>query len=113
MNNADRLNLCRKYFFIGCFGLPFLWIVNSIWFGSYLLSTNRRLKRENSDQNDEAFVQTKKHLQDLFSYVLYSSIGGLVWIVVAIIWINIFQLKRAEWGEFGDSISFNIPRGIA
>lgn len=48
-----------------------------------------------------------------FSDVIYSGIGAIVWAIAIITWISTFQLNRAEWGEFADSISFIIPLGRA
>lgn len=124
MNNADRLKLCRQYFFIGFVGLPFLWLVGTFWFGSYLLGAERKLRRESKAQSDgqngvssdapphDALSETRRHLADLRFYVIASSIGTLLWIGVIVAWFTTFQLMRAQWGEFADSISFNIPRGI-
>lgn len=47
-----------------------------------------------------------------FSDVVLSGIGASIWAVVIAVWIYIFQTHRAEWGEFGDDISFVIPTGI-
>ena len=32
VSDADRLSLCRKYFFAGFACLPFVWFVNAVWF---------------------------------------------------------------------------------
>ena len=39
-------------------------------------------------------------------------IGVSIWSIIGITWITIYQTKRADWGDYGDAISFNIPRGI-
>ena len=44
--------------------------------------------------------------------VIRSAIGAFIWAAGLIAWIVVFQLKRAEWGEFADSLSFIIPMGI-
>lgn len=44
--------------------------------------------------------------------VILSSIGAAIWAVVIAVWVYIFQTHRAEWGEFGDQISFIIPTGM-
>ncbi|CAG2175445.1 unnamed protein product, partial [Oppiella nova] len=91
------LSLCRKYFYIGFLCLPFLWVVNSVWF---FRSAFMGAPDPSSD---------RKPIQ---RYVIYSMIGSLVWIVALVAWITTFQLKRAEWEATGDYLSFNIPRGI-
>lgn len=35
MSNADRVQLCRRYFFIGLALLPLVWIVNFVCFFRY------------------------------------------------------------------------------
>ncbi|XP_078286406.1 gamma-secretase subunit PEN-2 [Rhinoraja longicauda] len=32
VSNEEKLNLCRKYYLGGFALLPFLWLVNSVWF---------------------------------------------------------------------------------
>jgi len=36
MTPTARQTLCRRYFIIGIFGLPFLWLINAIWFGHFV-----------------------------------------------------------------------------
>ena len=44
-----------------------------------------------------------------FLDVIQSLVGSMVWLLVLIIWISIFQLNRASWGKIGDQLSFIIP----
>ena len=30
--SEEKLKTCKRYFIIGCFGLPFVWLINGIWF---------------------------------------------------------------------------------
>ena len=46
------------------------------------------------------------------SDVIRSMIGAIIWTVIAITWITLFQLNRADWGRTADDISFIIPKGI-
>lgn len=146
MSNQDRLKLCRRYFFIGFFGLPFLWMINTVWFGMFIYKydsyqeqrrqqqqqrSNRTNRQPNNPQqqtstqepmitnspeqsNDrfERNPETIKHLGQIRTLVIYSFCGSMIWIVTILAWVITFQLKRADWGEWGDEISFNIPRGI-
>ena len=182
MKTVDREALCRRYFIIGFFGLPFLWLINAIWFGNFIFIQKGEPKRtggqkragapmngtvggggntrevasnvaaptassssssasstsrqrtfaagqalpdadaappnhqptaQQQPQQEEEDAETKQRsLQKMKLYVILSAFGVLVWAAVLITWIVIFQTKRAEWGEFGDEISFNIPRGI-
>lgn len=194
----DRLKLCKRYFYIGFAGLPWLWLVNSIWFGHFVFIRGGRvesknvvrLRQENAQcaserssnreaanlspnnqtqqpqqqvsgttlrkqqmvtqleggegsgnitttttttntpthptyvdilnrQRAEAPTQeqreeeTRKYvLGKLRQYVILSFIGSMVWLIALIAWVVVYQTKRVEWGEWGDAISFNIPRGI-
>jgi len=48
----------------------------------------------------------------VFSDVIRSAIGAVLWLAVIIAWIVIFQVNRAAWGATADSMSFIIPKGI-
>ena len=94
VSNADKLSLCRKYFYAGLAFLPFLWAVNALWFFR------------------EAFL--KPHFEEqpqLKKLVVLSGIGALVYLVGFTVWVVIFSQYREEWGELGDRLSFNIPTG--
>lgn len=93
--NEEKLSLCRKYYLGGFAFLPFLWLVNVVWFFR------------------EAFVKPAYTEQlQIKTYVKRSAFGLLLWVAVLTTWITIFQHFRAEWGEVGDYLSFTIPLGI-
>lgn len=93
--NEEKLSLCRKYYLGGFAFLPFLWLVNVIWFFR------------------DAFVKPAYTEQlQIKTYVKRSAVGLLLWVAVLTTWITIFQHFRAEWGEVGDYLSFTIPLGI-
>ncbi|XP_043472910.1 gamma-secretase subunit pen-2 isoform X2 [Leptopilina heterotoma] len=92
--NDKKLYLCRWYF-RGFALLPFLWAINSIWFFRQAFL--------------EPYFEEQKQIR---KYVILSAIGALLFSVVFLTWIVIFQTNRALWGEFGDSISYIIPTGI-
>eukprot|EP00112_Aurelia_sp_Birch-Aquarium-sp1_P017669 Seg4119.2 transcript_id=Seg4119.2/GoldUCD/mRNA.D3Y31 product="Gamma-secretase subunit pen-2" protein_id=Seg4119.2/GoldUCD/D3Y31 len=90
----QKLQLCRKYFYGGFALLPFLWLVNTIWF-----------------MRDAFFREEFAERKELRKYVIRSGIGTLVWFIAIVIWVTFYQLNRASWGELGDTISFLIPLG--
>ncbi|XP_039953777.1 gamma-secretase subunit pen-2 [Bactrocera neohumeralis] len=96
VTNEKKLQLCRIYFFAGLAFLPFLWTINVFWFF-------------NDAFRAPAFPEQKR----IKKFVISSLIGALIWSVILITWIIIFQTKRAEWGEMADRMSFIIPLGIA
>jgi len=88
----EKVKLCRKYFYVGFFALPVVWLVNAVWFFR------------------DAFIK-KDPPPMLRRYVIYSTIGSLVWIILMVTWITCYQILRPDWGAAGDYISFNVPRG--
>ncbi|XP_037045782.1 gamma-secretase subunit pen-2 [Bradysia coprophila] len=95
-SNDKKLSICKWYFRVGFLFLPIVWAINTIWFFS------------------EAFRKPAYEEQkQIRKYVIFSGIGSVVWIVIIIAWVFSFQLNRAAWGEFADSISFIIPLGRA
>lgn len=44
--------------------------------------------------------------------VIFSGLGAIVWAIVIVCWVVMFQLNRSNWGEFADDISFIIPLGV-
>lgn len=46
MSNVDRLKLCKRYFFIGCFFLPLVWLINCCWFGLFLYKFEEYSKQQ-------------------------------------------------------------------
>lgn len=92
--NDEKLRLCKKYFYGGFALLPFLWLVNTVWF-----------------MRDAFFKEEFEEQKEIRKYVVRSGIGTFVWTAAIIIWISFYQLNRADWGELGDRISFLIPLG--
>ncbi|XP_050302227.1 gamma-secretase subunit pen-2 [Anthonomus grandis grandis] len=92
--NEKKLNLCMWYFRVGFAFLPFVWAVNAIWFFNEAFR-----KPEYPEQK-----QIKK-------YVIFSALGALLWLIILVSWITVFQLNRSSWGAFADQISFIIPLG--
>jgi len=97
LSDADRLSLCRKYFFAGFACLPFVWFVNAVWF------SNQAFLRS------PAFPEQKA----IRKYVVASGVGSLVWLAALLAWFITYVRNRPDWGWFGDAISFNIPLGQA
>ncbi|KAF7700242.1 hypothetical protein HF521_003200 [Silurus meridionalis] len=94
VSNEEKLNLCRKYYLGGFAFLPFLWLVNVVWFFK------------------EAFVKPAYTEQPQIKiYVKRSALGLMLWVAVLTTWITIFQHFRAQWGEVADYLSFTIPLG--
>src|SRR6218665_2914176 len=122
--------ISRRYFLIGFAGLPLLWIINAVWFGAYLLSDepleelqnettiieSMNVEKRNEMLGHEICVakRTRNHtlLQNIYWYVVGSLIGFVVWIILALCWINVYQSNRLLWSESVDWLTFSIPRGV-
>ena len=94
LTDEEKLKISRKYFIIGCFLLPMVWLVNSVWFFR------------------EAFCR-KETSRELQKYVGGSMAGFLVWLAVIVVWVSVYQTQRANWEAIGDYISFTVPLGRA
>ena len=89
----ERLQICRKYFIVGSFMLPFVWLVNVVWFFREAFF------------NKDAKPQIKR-------YVAWSGLGVVIWTAVIVAWTVIYQTQRVKWGLAGDYISIVLPNGI-
>uniref|UniRef100_A0AC34RJT4 Gamma-secretase subunit PEN-2 n=1 Tax=Panagrolaimus sp. JU765 TaxID=591449 RepID=A0AC34RJT4_9BILA len=94
LRRRDQLALCKKYFYIGCALLPFVWLVNFIWFFKVAYK-------------DETFHQQR----EIRKYVTLSLIGSLVWGVLLLIWNGYFHYFRREYAQYFDYLSFTFPVG--
>ncbi|EDO46097.1 predicted protein [Nematostella vectensis] len=94
VSDEEKVKLCRKYTLVGLAFLPFLWLVNAIWFFR------------------EAFCRESFPGQkSMRSNVIKSFIGFSIWAAGLSTWIVMYQTNRASWGELGDTLSFLIPLG--
>ncbi|XP_074594393.1 presenilin enhancer, gamma-secretase subunit [Brevipalpus obovatus] len=95
MKDDDKLYICKRYFYGGFALLPFLWIVNSIWFF------------------EEAFLSSRQYPEkpQIRKLVILSLIAGTVSLLILSAWVVYFQENRAS-ADWGDSLSLFAPEGI-
>ena len=74
----EKVKLCKKYFYIGFFALPVVWLVNAVWFFR------------------EAFFKNNNPLM-LKRYVIFSAIGFLVWAVFFAISPSTYLLVNPDY----------------
>eukprot|EP00040_Diaphanoeca_grandis_P002833 m.22836 g.22836 ORF g.22836 m.22836 type:complete len:99 (-) comp13970_c0_seq1:235-531(-) len=89
----EKYHVCKRYYIGGMFCLPWLWLINAVWFGKEAFKT-------------EADPRIRK-------MVVFSGIGALIYIIAIAAWASYFQSHRVEMGALGDSLSANIPKGSA
>lgn len=130
-NPMKTLTVCRYYFLGGCLFLPILWMINFFWFFSEAFrppppgsgaNTSSSPVTSSSDETNTTgggataasvvpAVDESEERKRIRYYVTLSGVGSAVWILLLSVWIYIYQTHRAQWGEWGDSISAIIPRG--
>jgi presenilin enhancer 2 len=96
-------NLTVSVLTVGFAFLPFLWIVNVLWFFKYAFGADENFQDINS-------IDTIK--KEIRKYVIFSAIGGIVFIVLLSSWNIYFQSNRATL-PWGDDLSFILPIGRA
>ena len=91
LSEEAMISTSRKMFIGGFFFLPFLWLVNFLYFMDVVRkpSTPALLKK----------------------YVWGSLIGSILWLVPLITWYTIYVCLFNDWGATGDAISITIPKG--
>mmetsp|Transcript_31052 Transcript_31052/g.81313 ORF Transcript_31052/g.81313 Transcript_31052/m.81313 type:complete len:99 (-) Transcript_31052:429-725(-) len=90
-SDDEKLNICKKYYIGGWFFLPWLWLINFFWFMPYALK-------------DGADPKLRK-------MTVISGIGATVWIIIMAVWVSQYQQNRVKWGETGDDLTANYPKG--
>ncbi|OQV15903.1 putative Gamma-secretase subunit PEN-2 [Hypsibius exemplaris] len=93
-----KADLSRKYFLGGFALLPFLWLINVVWFF-----------REAFCSGDVSANAEHKRIR---GYVVKSLVGCVACTGALIAWIVVFQTHRVQWGPQADYMSFIIPVGI-
>ncbi|CAI5445480.1 unnamed protein product [Caenorhabditis angaria] len=94
ITDTKKVDLCKKYFYIGACCLPFVWLANACWFFS------------------EAFLlPITTHRQQIRRYVIGSIVGTVFWIIVLVSWETFFQHYRQQGIEWADSLTFVYPKG--
>ncbi|EYC43179.1 hypothetical protein Y032_0501g2603 [Ancylostoma ceylanicum] len=74
MSETTKVDLCRKYFIIGLFCLPLVWLTNFIWFFG------------------EAFCRPSSSCNHTIrKYVVLSGLGVIFWFIVIFSWEFVFQ----------------------
>ncbi len=91
-NDEEKVKIARKYFILGFFLLPFVWLVLIVWFFK------------------EAFLK-KNANRMIRRYVFCAIIGFTVWAAVIIVWTSVYQTQRPDWEAIGDYISYTVPIG--
>ncbi|VDL71846.1 unnamed protein product [Nippostrongylus brasiliensis] len=75
LSDTAKVDLCRKYFIIGLFGLPLVWLTNAVWFFG------------------EAFLRPlSPETASIRKYVTLSALGVVFWFILLCVWETVFQV---------------------
>eukprot|EP00041_Stephanoeca_diplocostata_P005275 m.59242 g.59242 ORF g.59242 m.59242 type:complete len:99 (+) comp15676_c0_seq1:128-424(+) len=91
LTDEERVNISKKYYIGGFFLLPWLWIINTFWFFPFAVKSGADPK--------------------LRKMVVYSAIGSIIWVIIIAVWVSQYQQNRVAWGETGDKLTANYPKG--
>ncbi|KAI8997328.1 gamma-secretase aspartyl protease complex, presenilin enhancer-2 subunit [Pilobolus umbonatus] len=92
MSTEEHISISRKMFYGGFAFLPFLWLVNYMYFFKLIHKPN-------------APAEFKKYV--------YLSLGGcIVWFILLTTWYILYVTQRISWGEMADIITVIIPKGV-
>lgn len=90
-SQQENLLRCKWYFYLGCFGLPFLHFVNAFYFIKELKGHDRDFK--------------------IKKYIYLSLIVGIIETFIWILWVVVFQLLRDTSLKSVNILNFNYTVG--
>lgn len=109
MSSEEHVSISKKMFYGGFAFLPFLWLVNFIYF----YKTSRKPYAPNELKKCKKRKRKKKSLILIILVDIYLSLTGCIfWFILLTTWYALFVNKRVAWGEGGDRITVVIPKGI-
>ncbi|CAJ0946417.1 unnamed protein product, partial [Mesorhabditis belari] len=92
LSDSDKLDLSRKYFFIGLAFLPFVWLTNVVCFFR--------------DAYCKPPSDARKKIR---TYVTLSAIGCIVWLIIIAAWETFYQWFRSQGLLWTDQLAFTFP----
>ncbi|KAG2237202.1 hypothetical protein INT48_006606 [Thamnidium elegans] len=92
MSSEEHVSISKKMFYGGFAFLPFLWLVNFLYFF-------------NTSRQPNAPKALKK-------YIYMSLVGCLIWFIILTSWYGLFVNRRISWGQVADRITVVIPKGL-
>jgi len=75
------------------------------------LKSNLILNKRKYENVNDLFCFLSIQNNRVYSDVIRSAIGAVVWLVIICTWNIIFQLLRTRMGPTGDYLTFVLPRG--
>lgn len=92
MTPEEHISISKKMFYGGFAFLPFLWLVNFMYFFSLC-------------RKPDVSTEVKRYV--------YLSLGGcIIWFIMLTTWYIVYVTQRISWGEAADIITVIIPKGL-
>jgi presenilin enhancer 2 len=113
MSSEEHINISKKMFYGGFAFLPFLWLVNFMYFFNTIRQPNapKTLKNCKCSMNEKKNAKTDELMLNLID--VYWSLGGcVIWFIILTTWYGLFVNKRTAWGQGADRITVVIPKGL-
>eukprot|EP01117_Protostelium_nocturnum_P009124 TRINITY_DN3268_c0_g1_i1.p1 TRINITY_DN3268_c0_g1~~TRINITY_DN3268_c0_g1_i1.p1 ORF type:complete len:140 (+),score=28.65 TRINITY_DN3268_c0_g1_i1:154-573(+) len=131
LNIEKQSQIIKKMFLGGFFFLPWLWLINALYYREYIAKPGREIpsnvkncesisskllnfthKRNKNNSHGMERQMLTIHFYFKTIDVRWSLVGFCVWSVAFLSWITIFVMNRNQWGAKGDSLSMIVPNGI-
>ena len=109
-NNAEKMleqiTLSKRMFIAGCFGLPWLWICNVLYFRLQVFKPlvfldywpGQQSRGGQQQQQQEQSVDEQLNLMELKKWVKRSTFGAVIVMGAFIAWIVTFQMNKEFFG---------------
>lgn len=95
---AARADVARRLWLLGLLCLPFLWLVNLVFFKRFVKSLILCPKKDRAtaaDASDERRLRT---------YLLRSLVCFVMVTAAFVAWVVVFQTSYKEWGQTGEDL---------
>src|SRR6185312_11629305 len=121
---SELLSITKKFFYIGLFFLPWLWVVNVIymWPVTKRDDVGRQIKKCKLFQTlsdivvrpgqKELIVGIYPQPCSLITDLYLSAAGAVMWFIILAVWMGIFVGFRITWGVTADRLTVVMPKGI-
>lgn len=114
LSSEEHISISKKMFYGGFAFLPFLWLVNFLYFYKTSQQPNapkvlKQCKELCVKSSEMWFVS---NLYSISIDVYFSLAGCVTWFIILTTWYSLFVSKRVAWGEGADRITVVIPKGL-
>ena len=112
----EEITLSKRMFFVGCLGLPWLWVCNVLYFRLKVfgpmvmfdywpgqkckyISERSAANEEGGDEENEEQLFSLQERQELEKWVKRSTRGAMLVVSVFLAWVITFQVNKDNFGD--------------